>query len=560
MDARVFEAGTIAVLKDDRLVLRQGYGWRNEGRTIRIHPDNLFRLASVSKTITGTAIQKLVGEGRLSLTTKVYALLGITPWRGVLGDSRIADITVQQLLDHKGGWDAGVSPFGDLVFRTISISEEMGLNHPANPTEVMSWAFSKPLDFTPGSRTVYSNFGYLVLGRVVEKVSGKSFAGYVQDDLLGPFGVTSVIQSRSRPVDRAPAEIWYADSSRVRSAVDFPTNITVRDVDGGLYYESFDSFGGLTASAGGLCGYMRNYWVAGVKRAANVNYAWNYVFYGSLPGTTTVIHQDMVQNGATVSGLEFVALFNRRTGGGDDNDVVHTAIANAAATVSSWPVTGGGAVQWNSDIIDVGSTASSVTVQLIRTSGSSLPIKVTYTTYAATSQFVPSAGTVTFASGETSKEVSIALTPSTQGAERTQFQLELISAAGGAWLGDRVSSTVNIVPRHSADCAPTDGRISLSELLRVIELYQAHSGTIRTGRYAAASTASIDGYEPDNRTPSGTGTTVTRFHSADTNHDGRLSLEEVTRVIELYSARIGASRTGEYHSQTGTEDGFSTGP
>ena len=65
------------------------------------------------------------------------------------------------------------SPVGDAVFKTIQISTEMGLSYPAAPTNVISWMFSKPLDFAPGTSNVYANFGYQLLGRVIEKASGK---------------------------------------------------------------------------------------------------------------------------------------------------------------------------------------------------------------------------------------------------------------------------------------------------------------------------------------------------------------------------------------------------
>ena len=122
MVPRNFEAGTIAVMKNDRLVLRQGFGWGDREKTSVVHPDAIMRLASVSKPLTGSAITKLVNAGKLSYATPIYALLGIQPLGGTLGDSRIPSITVQNLLDHKGGWDRNVGPVFDPVFSTIQIS------------------------------------------------------------------------------------------------------------------------------------------------------------------------------------------------------------------------------------------------------------------------------------------------------------------------------------------------------------------------------------------------------------------------------------------------------
>jgi len=225
----------------------------------------------------------------------------------------------------------------------------------------------------------------------------------------------------------------------------FPTNISVRAVDGGLYYESFDSFGGLIASAGALCSYMRNYWVGGDQRVATTRYRWIYTFYGSLPGTTTVIHQDITQDGTSATGLEFTVLFNERTNStGDDNDQVHTAIVNAAAAITSWPAAGGGAVQWSADATEVSAPAGSATVQLVRSGATTLPVKVSYATYDKTAtgaDYSATAGTVSFAAGETSKAIAIPLLASAPGAATKEFLVELISASGGAWLDSRVSTT-----------------------------------------------------------------------------------------------------------------------
>jgi hypothetical protein len=125
--------------------------------------------------------------------------------------------------------------------------------------------------------------------------------------------------------------------------------------------------------------------------------------------------------------------------------------------------------------------------------------------------------------------------------------------------------TVNPVVTHSAD---TDGdfRLSLFELTRVIELYNTRNGGTRTGGYRVDG-AGEDGFAPDTARLAGAAIALTRYHSADTRgatagspRDGTIGLFELTRVIELYNTRIGTTRTGQYHVQSGTEDGFAPGP
>jgi uncharacterized delta-60 repeat protein len=112
--------------------------------------------------------------------------------------------------------------------------------------------------------------------------------------------------------------------------------------------------------------------------------------------------------------------------------------------------------------------------------------------------------------------------------------------------------------RHSADSSG-DGRISLFELTRVIELFNTRLGVSRTGCYRVQA-ESEDGFAPEPTRGAATPVVLDRFHSADTNADGKLSLFELTRVIELFNFRSGAQRTGQYRVQAGTEDGFAPGP
>lgn len=455
-----FEAGTIALMYDSHLVFRQGYGWRDINFTRVIHPDNLFRLASVSKMLTASAITKLMDEGVISDNTLAYSYLGIPPWGGVLGDSRITNITVAELLNHSGGWNRNTSPVGDPPFDTIEISEQTGLDYPAAPTNVISWMFSKALDFTPGTTNVYSNFGYQILGRIIEKASGMSYIDYIQNVLLppavllNPIGFTNVIQSRSRPRDLAPWEIWYADLPTLyQSAVDYPTNIQVRWADGGGYYESFDSFGGLSASAIGLCYYLLNYWEGSEQRHPGEYYDWDYDFYGSLPATTTVLHQDVAETPTTTNGIEYSLLFNERDSDPGDNEEADDAILAATDKITSWPTNGGGAIQWQTNAVSVNKNTGNVTVTLSRQGLATLPVKISYTTYpwtAGASNYTTTAGVVAFSAAQTSQTLTIpVLSDGVIEGTRT-FLVELISASGGAWLGTNLSCIVSIVDTNTA--------------------------------------------------------------------------------------------------------------
>jgi hypothetical protein len=127
---------------------------------------------------------------------------------------------------------------------------------------------------------------------------------------------------------------------------------------------------------------------------------------------------------------------------------------------------------------------------------------------------------------------------------------------------------LTVEPRSAVHSADTnlDGAISLFELTRVIELYNTRNGTSRTGCYQVDPNGE-DGFAPNAARAAGSIAALARYHTADTRgatsgspRDGAIDLFELTRVIELYNYRVGTTRTGQYHTQAGTEDGFAPGP
>ncbi len=128
-------------------------------------------------------------------------------------------------------------------------------------------------------------------------------------------------------------------------------------------------------------------------------------------------------------------------------------------------------------------------------------------------------------------------------------------------LADVVLDEVQVDPSelgHSADIN-RDFQLDLSELLRVIELYNTRNGTQRTGRYRL-SDSSEDGFTPESEVAGGTTAGLARFHSADVDRNAEIDLSELLRVIELYNTRTGTTRTGRYRFDAETEDGFSPAP
>jgi cytochrome c peroxidase len=123
----------------------------------------------------------------------------------------------------------------------------------------------------------------------------------------------------------------------------------------------------------------------------------------------------------------------------------------------------------------------------------------------------------------------------------------------------RFSDPFPLVAYHDAD-QNRDNRISLSELTRVIELYSVRNGSVRTGCYTTTSAATEDGFAPDGSRAASTAVMLDRYHAADTDRSGSISMNELLRVLQLYNYRAESVRTGQYKAQAGTEDGFVAGP
>jgi len=240
--------GALAVAREGRLVVARGYGPAEPDGRGAVRPTTLFRIASISKPITALAIHKLVAQGRLRLDDKVCDRLADRLPPSGPADARWRAITVRHLLRHSGGWDSAAS--FDPMFRPAEIAAATRTPAPASAEAIVRHMFGQPLQFDPGTRTAYSNFGYCVLGRIIERVSGRRYEDYVREAVLVPAGAGAMRLGRTAGLARAPGEGWYAmppAAALVRSV--FPDEPgLVASPYGGFHLEAMDAHGGWLAS------------------------------------------------------------------------------------------------------------------------------------------------------------------------------------------------------------------------------------------------------------------------------------------------------------------------
>jgi CubicO group peptidase (beta-lactamase class C family) len=295
---------SVAIGHADRLVYEEAFGWADREAREAASPQHLFRIASVTKPITSVAIFSLVEAGRIGLSDRVFgpgAITG-TDYGRPPYSPRIQEITVEHLLTHTaGGWsNHGADP----------MFANPGMNH----AELIAWTLrNRPLDHPPGQHHAYSNFGYCVLGRVIEKITRQPYSAYVRDSVLRRCGIDDMAIAGNTFRERRAHEVKYYGQG------DDPYGMNVKRMDshGGWIARPADmvrllshvsrfspptnilrpqTIQAMTTASAADAGYAKG-WA--------VNRAGNWWHNGSLPGTSSIAVR-------THSGFCWAAFINTR--------------------------------------------------------------------------------------------------------------------------------------------------------------------------------------------------------------------------------------------------------
>jgi CubicO group peptidase (beta-lactamase class C family) len=329
-------ATSIAISRNGSFVYDEAVGMADKEHLTQAQENSLFRIASVTKPITSVTIFSLIEQGKLNLPDKVFGpsgILGIKygkpPYKPY-----ITDITVDHLLTHtSGGWPN-------------DSTDPMMLNLSWDQTKLITQTIAKvPITNPPGTHWAYSNFGYCVLGRVIEQVADEPYDTYVRTNILGPCGISTMKIARNKESDSAQDEVVYYGQY---DEDPYKLNVTRMDSHGGWIASSTElvQFLNHVAGAPGIPALLKPATIKLMTTPAPAyppgdaryargwmvrnNGAGNWWHNGSLPGTTTI----MVR---TSTGFCWAGLCNTRT---EPSDQINTALDqmmwNIVRTVPSW--------------------------------------------------------------------------------------------------------------------------------------------------------------------------------------------------------------------------------
>ena len=216
MKANQVPSIAIAIAVHNVPVYQAYWGYADVDRKITVKPGHAYGTAWFSRLITSVAVMQLVDKGLIKLDQPVYPLLGIKPWKPATMDTRTKSITIKQLLQQTAGYDSGLTfePATD----PPKVAERMGLKGTVTPDHVIAYMMSQPLGYEPGTKRVPSIYSYLLLGRVIEKVTDMSYEEYVLANVAKPAGITSFALRQTDP-DKRPANsvIHYTQSGSFRA-------------------------------------------------------------------------------------------------------------------------------------------------------------------------------------------------------------------------------------------------------------------------------------------------------------------------------------------------------
>jgi CubicO group peptidase (beta-lactamase class C family) len=167
----------LALVTRDSILFAGGFGLENLSSRERVIKKTLFPMGSVTKTFTALAIQRLIDDGRLSLSTRLKDIAPEVPFNNLW--EKAHPVTISNLLEHTTGFD-------DVHFNALFNNERNSSQYYA----VLTFRKSMTCRWRPGERTAYRNTDYVILGYLIEKLSGEPYGRFLKENILDPLGMS----------------------------------------------------------------------------------------------------------------------------------------------------------------------------------------------------------------------------------------------------------------------------------------------------------------------------------------------------------------------------------
>lgn len=200
------KGASLAITRNDSLLYAKGYGWADEEMNQEMQPSHIMRMASVSKLITAVGIMVLQDRDSLSIKDTVFGPTGIlndSLFTTVIKDRNYKKITVEHLLRHQGGF------YRDPLFSSRDVKHQLQLDVPPVKEDFYRLVLGRRLKFMPGTSQDYSNFGYLLLSEIIEKVSGMPYEEFIRTNVLAPAGCYDMHIGGNYYEDKLDNEVRY---------------------------------------------------------------------------------------------------------------------------------------------------------------------------------------------------------------------------------------------------------------------------------------------------------------------------------------------------------------
>jgi D-alanyl-D-alanine carboxypeptidase len=194
-------AVSVAVLRGTDTLVMKGYGLASITPMTQATPSTVYRIGSITKQFTSSGIMRLIERGKLSLDDPMSKFLPDVPLHGHV-------VTIRQLLNHTSG-----------IHSYTSVRDWQGTwEQDLTPRQIVAFVDKDTFDFAPGTRWLYNNTGYVLLGMIIEKVTGESYAAFLQHEFFTPLGLKQTSYCPSRPTDPSFAAGYSSRSGNPRPA------------------------------------------------------------------------------------------------------------------------------------------------------------------------------------------------------------------------------------------------------------------------------------------------------------------------------------------------------